>query len=468
VFYNPSALQEKAEKHGLPLLQLLYGVFLHELAHFTACPGSAETWLELLREVQEEVGDWDLAARLLELYTELWDELFLFERGYRQTTMISLTLARGELRSPPTLMDLARKALALKLGKGDLFPRFHPWVEEAVERLAELDYVHPPDRKAEAREFARIFKELLRKATDKGAEGSMDTRASHVSGDFIPPGLEGALESLKTKLTPEEIRELAEALVRLGADEEGVVIALSPWEKYLELSREYELELPPSRNPLYGELFPHSKAPWTPDTPIHDLDWLANLTPGILPGVTKRKVRYSPEEEAPPWALIVVDSSGSMVDPCRNDSPAVLGAFIVAKAFLKGGGRVCALNTSNISISTLFLGNEEAETIYKVLAAWQGGGTFLRPAVLEHLLEEAEGHELRAFVFTDGGLVTASFWEGIIFLSKSSIKTHLFCVEGLPKKARDSLEGLGIEVSYIGGLEDVPEVLREILERSGI
>ena len=92
---------------------------------------------------------------------------------------------------------------------------------------------------------------------------------------------------------------------------------------------------PASAEGQKGEEHPEAAARWEPGDPPEELDLLATLTTGgvILPGITTLR-RESVTAAArgrgreAPWLVLALDASGSMPNPKRKRSYAVLAAFM--------------------------------------------------------------------------------------------------------------------------------------------
>jgi hypothetical protein len=125
----------------------------------------------------------------------------------------------------------------------------------------------------------------------------------------------------------------------------------------------------------------------------------------IMPGVTqiwkKKEGKGRGKNEGTPDCLIAIDSSGSMINPRKNLSYSVLGAFCASNAYLRNGARVAIYNFSDAPMGgkdILNFTNRRVE-IYQVLCKYFGGGTALD---LEDLIPLIQGKKnLDLFIITD-------------------------------------------------------------------
>ncbi len=79
--------------------------------------------------------------------------------------------------------------------------------------------------------------------------------------------------------------------------------------------------------------------------------------------------------ENPKKALIVLDSSYSMINPNNDFSYAVFGALYIAKAYLMNRSKVAVINFSSTYLSSDY--SSDYETIKKAILNYYGGDTFL-------------------------------------------------------------------------------------------
>jgi len=124
-----------------------------------------------------------------------------------------------------------------------------------------------------------------------------------------------------------------------------------------------------------------------------------------MPGVTqvwkRQEGRGKRKVESVPDCLIAIDSSGSMINPRKNLSYAVLGAACAADAYLRNHSRVAVYNFSDAPMGGKDILNytHRRDDIYRVLCKYFGGGTALD---LDDLMPMIEGRRnLDLFIITD-------------------------------------------------------------------
>ena len=105
--------------------------------------------------------------------------------------------------------------------------------------------------------------------------------------------------------------------------------------------------------------------------------------------------------EGTPDCLIVIDSSGSMINPRKSLSYAVLGAACATNAYLHNNSRVGVYNFSDAPMGGKDILNytNRREEIYRVLCKYFGGGTALELEDLKPLIQGKK--KLDLFIITD-------------------------------------------------------------------
>jgi uncharacterized protein with von Willebrand factor type A (vWA) domain len=123
--------------------------------------------------------------------------------------------------------------------------------------------------------------------------------------------------------------------------------------------------------------------------------------PGITQIWTKKEGKGKGKIEGIPDCLIVIDSSGSMINPRKSLSYAVLGAACATNAYLRNNSKVAVYNFSDAPMGGKDILNysNRREDIYRVLCKYFGGGTALD---LEDLTPLIQGKKkLDLFIITD-------------------------------------------------------------------
>jgi hypothetical protein len=173
---------------------------------------------------------------------------------------------------------------------------------------------------------------------------------------------------------------------------------------YMKLAENYSIPLKKFPMEKKGSLHPYSHSPWEIGSPFQDVDiWTSfgKIMPGITQIWTKREGKGRGKTEATPDCLIAIDSSGSMINPRKSLSYAVLGAACAANAYLQNGSKVAVYNFSDAPMGgkDVLTYTHRREDIYRVLCKYFGGGTALD---LEDLMPLILGRRnLDLFIITD-------------------------------------------------------------------
>jgi hypothetical protein len=173
---------------------------------------------------------------------------------------------------------------------------------------------------------------------------------------------------------------------------------------YMKLAENYSLPLKKVPMERKGSLHPHSHSPWEAGSPIQDVDvWTSfgRIMPGITQIWKKKEGKGKGKIEGTPECLIAVDSSGSMVNPRKNLSYAVLGAACAADAYLRNDAKVAVYNFSDAPMGgkDVLEYTHRREEIYRVLCKYFGGGTALDLDDLTPLIQGRKNLDL--FIITD-------------------------------------------------------------------
>jgi hypothetical protein len=153
-----------------------------------------------------------------------------------------------------------------------------------------------------------------------------------------------------------------------------------------------------------GFLHPHSHSPWEVGSPFQDVDiWTSfgKVMPGLTQIWKKKEGKGKGKTEGVPDCIIAIDSSGSMINPRKSLSYAVLGAACAADAFLRNNSKVAVYNFSDAPMGGREILNytNKRKEIYKVLCKYFGGGTALDLEDLIPLVKRRKNLDL--FIITD-------------------------------------------------------------------
>ncbi len=165
---------------------------------------------------------------------------------------------------------------------------------------------------------------------------------------------------------------------------------------YSALAKKYDLPIKTQEIHKDGSLYPHSHTKYQLGDDLQRVDPF-NSMGKVIPGLSNRWQMKESEtvgqKEGVPDAIICIDSSGSMINPSGDSintgriSPAVLGAFCAADAYLANDAKVAVVNFSASTNRTDFI--DDTKTLYKLICSYQGEGTQLRTEAIDELVEMA-------------------------------------------------------------------------------
>jgi hypothetical protein len=291
--------------------------------------------------------------------------------------------------------------------------------EEVVRRLTRIPYLDRSRWPESIQKFARSLKPLLtieqKEKETKAGKGNSNPQGehdlSHYSFEEIDQGLRDyAKKTMALAEFREVVDDFSDDLKEAGYGMEGGMGRGrgAPIDAdvlfYMKLAENYSIPL--KRVPLEekGSLHPHSHSPWEVGSPFQDVDVWTSFGK-ILPGVTqiwkKKEGKGRGKIEGTPDCLIAIDSSGSMINPRKSLSYAVLGAACAANAYLRNDSKVGVYNFSDAPMGgkDILHYTNRKEEIYRVLCKYFGGGTALDLEDLTPLLQGRKNLDL--FVITD-------------------------------------------------------------------
>jgi hypothetical protein len=291
--------------------------------------------------------------------------------------------------------------------------------KEVVRRLARIPYLDRSRWAESIQKFARSLKPLFfeeqEEEANSGGKGNSNPQGdhdlTHYSYEEIDQGLR---DYVKKRMVLSEFRELIEDFSdELKESGYGIEEAMGRGRAqpidadilfYMKLAENYSIPLKKLPLEKKGSLHPHSHSPWEIGSPFQDVDiWTSfgKIMPGLTQIWKKKEGKGRGKKESAPDCLIAIDSSGSMINPRKDLSYAVLGAACAANAYLRNDSQVAVYNFSDAPMGgkDILDYTDKREDIYRVLCKYFGGGTALE---LEDLIPLIQGRKsLDLFIITD-------------------------------------------------------------------
>jgi len=388
----------------------------HGITHYTFCPWDFHTHLMLYAEAKKVMGDKELAKQVANYFIDVTADTYCVKKRFTDIPELHRVLKKGEVEK--VIASLYEKIWGIDLGI--LNPKTgKKGHEEIVRRLARIPYLDRSRWPESVKKFARSLKPLLleeQKEQDAmGGKGESNPQGDHDLNSYSYEEIDQGLRDFaKKNMALPEFKDIVEDFSEelkeagygmeggMGRGRGGAIDADILF--YMKLAESYSIPLRKVPLEKKGYLHPHSHSPWEVGSPFQDMDiWTSfgKIMPGITQIWKKREGKGRGKIEGTPDCLIAIDSSGSMINPRKNLSYAVLGAACAANAYLRNDSKVGIYNFSDAPMGGKDILNftDHREDIYRVLCKYFGGGTALD---LEDLFPLIHGRKhLDLFIITD-------------------------------------------------------------------
>ncbi|MGZ3558606.1 MAG: hypothetical protein ACXU97_05785 [Thermodesulfobacteriota bacterium] len=388
----------------------------HGITHYTFCPWDFNTHLRLYSEAKKVVGDKELAKQVSNYFIDIIVDTHCVKRRFTEIPELHRNLKKGAIQE--VIASLYEKIWGINLG----IPRSKTGAKghaDIVRRLARIPYLDRSRWGESIQKFARSLKPLLiEEEKQRGASAGKGERnpqgehdLNHYSNEEIDQGLRDyARQTMALSEFKDVVEDFSDELKGAGYGMEGGIgrgagkLIDADVLFYMKLAENYSIPLKKFPLEEKGSLHPHSHSPWEIGSPFQDVDiWTSfgKIMPGITQIWTKREGKGKGKMEGTPDCLIAIDSSGSMINPRKSLSYAVLGAACATNAYLQNDSKVGVYNFSDAPMGGKDVLNytDCREDIYRVLCRYFGGGTALD---LEDLMPLIRGKKnLDLFIITD-------------------------------------------------------------------
>ena len=374
--------------------EVLEGLLDHAVSHYLYCPWDFSTHLKLYKEAKQVLKDKEMARKATDYFMDVVADTHCVSQKDTSLPKVYRHLNRGTL-------DEAIHALFQRIWGMDLGVEGH---EEISRKLSRLPYLDRTYWRESINRFARVIQSLLELEKHSGHLSSPNPMGSHKLEQYSSREIDRGLKDLANDAaTPLEFKEIVhdfedELLATTRSAQQAM--GLGPGRSqdadilyYMKLAENYSLPIRKKPTEKSGSLYPHHHVPWEVEHPYQDIDPWTSFGK-IMPGITQTWKREEGEilgrEEGTPNCILMIDSSGSMTNPSRHLSYAVLGAGCACDAYLRNDAQVAIYNFSDADSGGRkilpYSGNRRE--IYRMLCHYFGGGTRLRLKDLEDLQTE--------------------------------------------------------------------------------
>jgi hypothetical protein len=387
--------------------ELIEAILDHGIAHYMYCPWDFSTHLTLYSEAKKVVKQKEQAKRATSCFMDVVADTYCVKE--KDTSLAALYRNLPKQGMYGVLTALYEKIWGEDLGNGG-----H---QELVKRLSRIPYLDRLRWKESIKKFTKVIRGALEEELEYGLRSM--PQQGHPLGEHSLDNY--SLEEIDRGIkdfagTAEDLQEFKETIDDLREELEGKGYGTGGMGRgkgnpldadllyYMKLADNYTL--PVRKLPLEksGHLHPHSHIPWEIGKPFSDIDiWTSfgKIIPGITQIWTKREGITHGLLEGVPDCLIIIDSSGSMVNPRENLSYAVLGAACACNAYLKLGAKAAVYNFSDaLKGNKVILDfNRGKERIFEALCRYFGGGTALDITDIKGVLARSDHPDV--FMITD-------------------------------------------------------------------
>jgi hypothetical protein len=411
---NPEFIAQMKGK--MPERLVMEALLDHGISHYTFCPWDFQTHLMLYAEAKKVMGDKESAKQVANYFIDIIADTHCVKKKSTEIPELHRRLRKKKVEE--VITSLYQKIWGIDLG---VLPS-HPGEkghEEIVRRLARIPYLDRSRWAESIRKFARSIKPLIvEEENEQGGQGEKgpsnpqgDHDLTQYSSEEIDQGLRDyAKRTLALSEFRDMVEDFSEELKEAGYGMEGGMgrgrgaLIDADILFYMKLAENYSIPLKKLPLEEKGSLHPHSHSPWEVGSPVQDVDiWTSfgRIMPGITQVWKKREGQGRGKVEGTPDCLIVIDSSGSMINPRKSLSYAVLGAACAANAYLRHQSKVAVYNFSDAPMGgkDILEYTDNREEVYRVLCKYFGGGTALDLEDLNPLIQGEKNIDL--FIITD-------------------------------------------------------------------
>lgn len=427
IFINPEFYD--SVKNYMNEDDVVESILDHEVAHHSYCPRDFGTTLEVYSEIRKVVDDTQKAENVMQYFFDCivnTHNVVEKETKIPEFYKMSLEPKRNDLDMHtlvgmmyqetwgrdlglPTIKEMEDEIESLKSKKNMITnDSVEKTIEEkqkflnAVKEISEIDYLDKSNWSMNSKRFSKIVEEYADIEPMTGSD---------LKDQFSDDERNAGVKDFAQNSTPKEFEEILRELDELEQGASGMDAGLGEGdlkrtrEDFYKLrSSKYSIPVESIKLEASGSMFPESHSSWEVGDPAGDIDFWSSYG-RVLPGITQKWNRSEGQThgqtEKTPDCLIVIDSSGSMTDPEKDISKAVLGAGAAADAYLKRGSSVAVYNFSDANsgseMTVDFTTNRD--DVYEGLCSYYGGGTVLNYESLDRFLEGRDDVDI--FMITD-------------------------------------------------------------------
>ncbi|MBW2038485.1 MAG: VWA domain-containing protein [Deltaproteobacteria bacterium] len=446
--------------------EIVEAVLDHGITHYMYCPWDFHTHLTLYNEAKKVVRKKEVAQKATTYFMDVVTDTYCVKEKDTKIPNLYKNLPKTGVHE--VLASLYEKIWGVDLGGGGF--------DERVNRLSRIPYLERKRWEESIKKFTKVIQDILEEELENEQENPQrrpnplgEHSLDNYSLDEIDRGLRdfaSAVQDLQEfKETVEDLREELEekgyATGGMGRGKGNPIDANLLY--YMKLAESYTLPIRKLPIEKRGDLHPHSHMPWEMGKPFADIDvWTSfgKIMPGITQIWMKREGETYGELEGTPDCLIIIDSSGSMINPRERLSYAVLGAACACNAYLKNESRAAVYNFSDaLRGNKIVLDfNQEKEQIYQAICRYFGGGTALDLGDIQYLLSCADNPDI--FIITDMQITNLEKLIGFFNQIENRVTAVHLGHNVHPTRSKEGTETKkNISLFNIKDKEDIPKIV---------
>jgi hypothetical protein len=375
----------------LPTEKVIEALLDHAVAHYNYCPWDFHTHLSLYREAKNVLKNKEMSQKSTDYFMDVVADTYCFKEKDTPIPDLYCHVKKGDV-------DEAIHALYQRIWGTDLRVKGHDDVARKLSRIPYLDRKPWPES---IRRFSKIIKGLLELQEQRGTLNQPNPMGQSDFARYSPEEIDQGLKEFALSTgDPGEFKKVVkdfEGEIEKAVHDSHGKMGLGSGASldadilfYMKLAENYALPIRKTPIEKSGSLYPFGHSPWELGKPFRDIDpWTSfgKVMPGITQIWERREGDTFGEEEGTPDCIIMIDSSGSMINPRQQLSYAVLGAACASDAYLRNDARVAVYNFSDARHGgrQLIDFTRHRKKLYQNLCHYFGGGTRLDIEDMESL-----------------------------------------------------------------------------------
>ncbi len=451
-FVNKVVHNATKENYSLDDTTVLKGLLHHEVNHYMLCPYDLGTMMKIEQEISKVTGQ--NVHTITNYFTDAVINLDLMKRKKRMEVS-EVYRHIDKIHPVDQLMcglyqDKTRTDFGVNIDS--------PGMKSRLDALKKIDYLNKKKWLKSSRKFAELIHDLINDQnkhdllkiddwdTDSYTDGEIDKGLSDVAKEF-------------------DIEDFKDAAKRAGIKEQSIPQGIDAL-YYDQQSKKYLMNVKP-RN-VKGRAVQNTEHKKYEISDSYSSIDVFNSFGKFMPGFSQV---WKPVEESidgslkgVPDLVLALDTSGSMPNPTKELSPAVLGAFCAAKLYLENGSAVATYNFSSDIYYTGF--SRDKATIFKNLALFQDGGTYFDIASLSSLINSTKT-KADLMIVTDMGI--SNFEETMTYLKgvEKANRISILWIDPDPQVDISSLKSDNFNIYKIRNNNDIPKIMIGECDKNG-